>query len=238
MIFIRSTLFNMALIGITLVLGILGLPLLAVPRVWTCRLRDLWIALLLLSLRVIVGTTYRVEGLQNVPAGRFIIACKHQSAWETLAIHQIFPDPSIVFKRELLWLPLLGWYIRKVGMIAIDRGAGSAAIRTMLETARRWSTAGRPVLIFPQGTRVAWGENVPYHPGVYALYRALDIPVISVALNSGRFWPRQGYLKRPGLITVRILPAIPQGLDRRDFMARLETGIETATALLGPTPPT
>jgi 1-acyl-sn-glycerol-3-phosphate acyltransferase len=229
MIFIRSTLFNIALILVTLVLGILGLPLVLGPRRWVCGLRDFWIRLVLVLLRWTVGLSHRVEGLENLPKGLFMVASKHQSAWETLALHMIFADPSIVLKRELLNLPVLGFYISKIGMVPIDRGAGSSALKYMIAQARKASGAGRPILIFPQGTRVAPGSEAPYHSGVFALYRALDCPVVPVALNSGTFWSRQAFFKRPGTITVRILPAIRRGVDRKTFMKDLEVTIESAT---------
>lgn len=229
MILIRSTAFNIALILVTLVLGILGLPLVFGPRRWVCGLRDFWIRLLLKLLKLTVGLSHRVEGAENLPKGPFMVAAKHQSAWETLALHTIFADPSIVLKRELLKLPVLGFYISKVGMVPIDRGAGGSALKYMITEARRASGDGRPILIFPQGTRVAPGADAPYHSGVFALYRALDCPVVPVALNSGSFWSRQAFFKRPGTITVRILPTMPRGMDRKTFMKDLETTIETAT---------
>ncbi|MBL6598104.1 MAG: 1-acyl-sn-glycerol-3-phosphate acyltransferase [Alphaproteobacteria bacterium] len=229
MIVIRSTIFNIALVLVTLVLGILGLPLVLGPRRWICGLRDFWIRLVLWLLKVTVGLSHRVEGLEHLPKGAFMVASKHQSAWETLALHTIFQDPSIVLKQELLKLPVLGFYISKVGMVPIDRGAGGAALKSMMAAARKASGDGRPVLIFPQGTRVAPGDDAPYHSGVFALYRALNCPVVPVALNSGTFWSRQAFFKRPGVITVRILPTLPRGMDRKTFMHDLETTIETET---------
>ncbi len=230
MILLRSALFNLLLVSTTAILGVLGLPLLALDRRHVCRLRDAWIRLELALLRATAGLEHRVEGVEHLPAdGRCLVASKHQSAWETLALHTLFPDPAIVLKRELLRLPLLGWYFRKVGMVPIDRSAGAAALRRMTAEARRLSAAGRPIAIYPQGTRVAPGADAPYRPGVYALYRALGVPAVPVALDSGRFWPRLSFAKRPGTITVRILPPIPPGLDRRAFMARLEDAIETAS---------
>ena len=234
MIAIRSTLFNVVLILVTLVLGILGLPLVFGPRRWVCWLRDFWIRFVLVLLKLIVGLEHRIDGLENLPRGRFMVASKHQSAWETLALHTIFPDPSIVLKRELLKLPVLGWYIGKVGMVPIDRGGGGGALKSMIIAARKCSGDGRPIVIFPQGTRVAPGDTRPYHSGVYALYRALAISVVPVALNSGLYWSRQAFTKRPGIIAVRILPAIPPGLDRKTFMKALEAAIETATRALEP----
>jgi 1-acyl-sn-glycerol-3-phosphate acyltransferase len=232
MIVVRSTIFNIALVLVTLVLGILGLPLVLGPRRWICWLRDFWIRLVLWLLRVTVGLSHRVEGMENLPKGAFMIAAKHQSAWETLALHTVFQDPSIVLKQELLKLPVLGFYISKVGMVPIDRGAGGAALKSMMAAARKASGDGRPVLIFPQGTRVVPGAEAPYHSGVFALYRALNCPVVPVALNSGRFWSRQAFFKRPGVITVRILPAMPRGMDRKTFMHELENTIETATRVI------
>jgi 1-acyl-sn-glycerol-3-phosphate acyltransferase len=229
MIVIRSTIFNIALVLVTLVLGILGLPLVLGPRRWICGLRDFWIRLVLWLLKVTVGLSHRFEGLEHLPKGAFMVASKHQSAWETLALHTIFQDPSIVLKQELLKLPVLGFYISKVGMVPIDRGAGGAALKSMMAAARKASGDGRPVLIFPQGTRVAPGDDAPYHSGVFALYRALNCPVVPVALNSGTFWSRQAFFKRPGVITVRILPTLPRGMDRKTFMHDLETTIETET---------
>ena len=232
MILIRSTLFNTALFTVTLVLGVLGLPLLFGPRRWICALREFWISLVLILLRWTVGLRHVVEGAENIPKGPYMVAAKHQSAWETLALHTVFRDPAIVLKRELLKLPILGLYIGKVGMVPIDRSAGSSALKSMMGAARKWSSENRPILIFPQGTRIAPGEKGPYHSGVFALYRALNIPVVPVALDSGRFWSRQAFVKRPGVITVRILPVIPRGLDRKMFMAELENRIETESDAL------
>jgi 1-acyl-sn-glycerol-3-phosphate acyltransferase len=157
---------------------------------------------------------------------------KHQSAWDTLAVPVIFRDPVIVIKRELGWIPIYGWFARKAGMIPIDRGGGAQALKRMLAAAERAASQGRPILIFPEGTRTAVGERRPYHPGVAALYRQLGLPLVPVALDSGLFWGRREFLKRPGRITVEILPPIPPGRDRRAVIGELEQAIEGATARL------
>ena len=230
MILFRSIIFNLILVSTIIVTGILALPLLAGPRSWVCRVRDGWIKLVICSLESIVGLYHRVEGKENLPDGHFMIASKHQSAWETLALHLIFKDPAIVLKRELLRLPILGWFIAKVGMVPIDRSGGSSALKTMLATARKWSDSGRPIIIFPQGTRVAVGEDAKYHSGVYAVYKTLDLPLVPVALNSGIFWPRQAFVKSPGVITVKLLTPIQPRLGRSDFMKALKSSIEGASA--------
>ena len=143
MIIIRSVIFNFILIVTILLMGLLAFPLLIGSRKGVCWLRDRWVRFIILSLKLVVGLDYRVEGLENLPKGRFMVASKHQSAWETLALHLIFPDPSIVLKKELLKLPILGRFIEKVGMVPIDRSGRTSALKSMLFAARRWASIGR-----------------------------------------------------------------------------------------------
>ena len=232
MILIRSAIFNFILVLTILLMGLLAFPLLIGSRKWVCWLRDRWVKFILFSLKIVVGLDYRVEGLENLPKGRFMVASKHQSAWETLALHLIFPDPSIVLKKELLKLPILGRFIEKVGMVPIDRSGRASALKSMLIAARKWANIGRPIIIFPQGTRVTAGEKHNYHSGVFAVYRALKVPVVPVALNSGMFWSRKAFIKKPGIITVRVLSYIRPGMERKEFMEKLEDVIETETELL------
>lgn len=179
--------------------------------------------------RHLLGLDWRVVGRDHVPDGPFLLAAKHQSTWETLKIHLLFPEAAIVLKRELMWLPLWGWYAAKAGMIPIDRGGRAKALSGMVRAARQRLAEGRPVVIFPQGTRTAPGTHQPYHVGVAALYRELGVPVVPMAVNSGVFWGRRAFRKRPGTITVEFLPPIPPGLDRKTFLRRLETELEAAT---------
>ena len=130
-------------------------------------------------------------------------------------------------------MPFYGWYATRAGSIAIDRRGGAAALRGMVAAARRAATAGRPIVIFPEGTRTAPGQRLAYQPGVAALYQALDLPLVPAAVNSGLFWARRSFLKKPGRITLEFLDPIPPGLRRREVMAKLEECIETATAALG-----
>ena len=173
----------------------------------------------------------------NGTCGPAILAAKHQSAWDTIVFYRVLDaDPVYVLKRELTWIPILGWYLRRVGMVAVDRKGGAAALRRMTATAHAALAEGRRIVIFPEGTRTAPGARRPYHPGVAALYAATDVPVVPVALDSGRYWPRRGFLKRPGTITLRILPPLPPGLARKAFVAELEHRIEEACAALAGTP--
>ncbi len=179
--------------------------------------------------RRILRLDYRVVGRELVPEGPCIIAAKHQSAWETMKLHLLFDDPAIVLKRELMWIPIWGWYAAKADLIPVDRGARGRAITSMIEGARRMVAQRRKIVIFPQGTRVAPGAAAPYRIGIAALYEALQVPVVPMALNAGVFWPRRSLRKRAGTITVEFLPAIPPGLPRDEFLRRLEQELEAAS---------
>lgn len=229
---LRSALYVTGFFLWTVPLAFLYLPLLALPRRALLPFVRLWTRGVMALLRATVGISYRVEGLENLPARPFIVASKHQSAFETFAFPLIVPDPAFVLKRELTWLPFFGWYLAKSGVIAIDRSAGAKALKSMVKGAQDARDEGRAIIIYPEGTRKAPGAKPAYHTGVAMLYGSLGLPVVPVALNSGVFWGKRAFTKQAGQVVVRILPPIPPGLDRKAFMARLETDIETATAEL------
>jgi 1-acyl-sn-glycerol-3-phosphate acyltransferase len=228
----RATLFNLAFYLWTAGIGILGLPLLLAPRRWVMAFGTFWSAMTLRLLDWIVGLRHEVRGRENLPPGGCIVAMKHQSAWDTLALPVVIGDPATVLKRELMWIPLYGWYARRAGAIAVDRKAGAAALKRMVADAKTAAAMRRPIVIFPEGTRTAVGAPPDYQPGVAALYLQLGVPLVPVALNSGLFWGRRAFLKRPGRIVMEILPPIPPGLPRRQVMAELERRIEEKTAAL------
>ncbi len=230
---IRATAFNLAFYAWTALLAVAGLPFLpfwdeartrAYARFWERGIHRL--------LRWLVGLEHEVRGLHHLPAGPAILASKHQSAWETLAFHLIVPNLVVGLKRELLRIPLFGLYLRRAGSIAIERGSPQRAIRSLVEGAKRAVARGDHVLIFPEGTRRPPDAPPDYKPGVVALYRALGVPCVPVALNSGLFWGRRSWLKRPGRIVVEFLEPIPPGLDRTTFLRQLERRIEGATRRL------
>jgi 1-acyl-sn-glycerol-3-phosphate acyltransferase len=235
MIFIRSLLFNAAFYLWTSVMFLLSLPALLLPVGAVWGLGRVWVCGTVLLLRIFVGLTHEVRGLAHRLPGAALYAVKHQSAWDTLIFALLLDRPAIVLKRELLNLPLFGWYMRKCRMIPVDRKGRGAALKRMAADARNRASAGRPILIFPEGTRVAPGHRRPYQPGAAALYGALGLPVVPVALNSGLFWGRRSFHKLPGRIVVEFLPPIAPGLDRRIFMAELEAAIETAADRLAGT---
>jgi 1-acyl-sn-glycerol-3-phosphate acyltransferase len=228
----RALAFNLAFFAWTAILGALGLPFLLTPRALTMRFGRFWASSVLVLLRLIVGLGHEVRGLDRLPPGGCIIAMKHQSAWDTLILPVALGDPAIVLKRELLLVPFFGWYAARAGSIAIDRKAGAGALRRMLAKARPAAAAGRPIVIFPEGTRVAPGERKPYQPGAAALYQALALPLVPAAVNSGLYWGRRSFVKRPGRIILEFLDPIPPGRTRPRVMAELERRIETTTAAL------
>ncbi|KAA5804127.1 1-acyl-sn-glycerol-3-phosphate acyltransferase [Alkalicaulis satelles] len=218
--------------GLMAVLGVLFAPTLLGPREWTRAAFRVYLALVFAGLRVLCGVRYQVKGREFLPEGGALVASKHQSMFETLALWAILPDPAIILKKELSYLPFFGWYAMKLKNIKVDRAAGAKALRAMLKQARERAGEGRQVVIFPQGTRLAPGEHESYKPGVAGLYSAMGAPCIPVALNSGLYWPPRGFVRRPGTIIVEFLPAIEPGLAKDAFMAELETRIETASNAL------
>jgi 1-acyl-sn-glycerol-3-phosphate acyltransferase len=231
-IWLRSALFNVLFFVIyssAMVVSVLIFPLPAdrhIAFIRLCVRAVLWL------LRSIVGLDWELRGDAASFNGATIVASKHQSAWDTMIFYLIAPRPSYVLKRELLRIPLFGWALRRHATIAIDREGRAASMRHLLRSAGQAIASGRQVIIFPEGTRVAPGQTRAYHPGVAALYTHLKCPVVPVALNSGLFWGRRSFVKRPGRIIVEILPPIAPGLPRHDFAALLERRIESATRRL------
>ena len=230
LLILRSTLFLIWFAIVSAVMNVGSLPTLVLPRSAAMTAGNLWARLVLAGLRAIAGLGYEVRG-QEPANRRVLIAVKHFSMWDTLAFQAFFPDPAIVIKRELLWVPFYGWYCRKLRMIAIDRNGGAMAIRAMLTSAKAASAEGRPIVIFPEGTRRHPGDPPDYKSGVAALYAGLGVPCVPVALNSGLYWDGL-FLRRPGKVVLEYLEPIPPGLPRREFMALLESRIEEATARL------
>jgi 1-acyl-sn-glycerol-3-phosphate acyltransferase len=211
---------------------VVALPALALPYpvvrafIRSYARSSLWL------LKVVCGTGVEWRGLENIPKGPCIIACKHQSMWETFALYAALTDPTYVLKRELMWIPGFGWYAWKSGLIAVDRSGGLKTLTQMRGRAQQELDRGRQVVIFPEGTRREPGAEPSYKPGVVHLYAKLGVACVPLALNSGVFWPRRSFVRLPGTIVVEALQPIPPGLDNRAFLKRLENVLESATARL------
>jgi 1-acyl-sn-glycerol-3-phosphate acyltransferase len=223
--YLRSIAFDAAVVVWTLSFAP-TLPLLRVTNASSATVRrwsQLWANGIVLLLKYVIGLDYKEIGRENIPDGPCIIACNHQSLWETVVLCTIFPDASIVAKKELRKLPIVGWYLSKYPMILVDRSAGRQALRQMIEEAKRATAEGRKVLLFPQGTRQAIDEPPKYlWAGAAALYSSLNVPMLPAAHNSGLFWGKKSLVMDKGSVTVSYLPVIPPGLDRSEFQEKAE----------------
>ena len=198
---------------------------------WT---NNLWVAGVFWLCDHVLGLHYEIKGLENLPKENYFVVSKHQSAWETMIYHHLIPDVAYVLKKELMWLPLFGWFMKRLGMIPISRNKKTAMqdLKFMLEASDVAVQKNQVIVIFPEGTRSQPGMPGHYHSGAALIYSHLNIPVVPVALNSGLFWPRKGFIKKPGLITIEFLKAIEPGLPKKEFMAKLERDIEDASLKL------
>lgn len=228
-LWLRSLVFNAVLFTTMTLILITYLPLLAGPPKVLRRAVRAWVKLVDASLRGIIGLSWRIEGREHMPVAPAILACKHQSTWETFFFFLLFPEASYVLKKELLSIPLWGWYAQRSGVVVVDRSAGARALKRMISDGRRLVAAGRTLVVFPEGTRTQPGARPPLMPGVAALASRLDAPVVPVALNSGVFWGRRAFLKYPGTITVRFLPHLPDDLPKPQFLSELQDRIDDAS---------
>ncbi len=229
---IRSILYNVYFFGGTALFVVAMLPLMLGPRVWM-QSAVAWLARSqAFGARWLVGLEFEVRGRENIPQGAAIFASKHQSAWDTSFFYIQCPDPAYVLKRELLKIPLWGWYTQKCQAITVDRSGGASALKGLVRDVQERLADGRQVIVFPEGSRAAPGHRSPFHPGIAAIYARTEAPVVPVALNSGLFWGRRSFLKQRGVIIVEFLPPVPPGLKRRDFMNELSRRIGDATERL------
>lgn len=222
MFLIGSAIFNLFLVCSGVVGGLWGHVLVRTAPDRLLPYGQAWSRVLLGALRLFCGIDVVVEGIANLPPGGVIIAAQHQSAFDTLVWFTLLDQPSYVLKQELTKLPILGPLLIPAGQIALDRTGGAKALRALTGQVKRAGAAGRQIVIFPEGTRVAPGQRVALQPGIVALARATHLPIIPVATNSGRCWGRNAFRKRPGTINIRVFPALPDGLDRPALLAALE----------------
>lgn len=225
--FLRSAVYNVFYLAWTLPLMALFAPALLLPQamLWPCI--RFWIGGLVVGARLICGIRFEVRG--EVPRSPVLIVSRHESALDIYLLVTILGRPAFVMKRSLLFLPLFGVYLQRAGNVAIDRARGTQAIKRMLRGAGRVIAQGRPVVVFPQGTRVVHGVRGIYQPGAAMLYSQLGVPAVPVRVNTGAFWPRARFRKRPGVAVVEFLaPIAPGELPAREFVKEVERRIETS----------
>ncbi len=231
-VFARARLFNALFYVNMIVRMIVALPTIMLPHVFLLGILRGYARSSLWLLHAICGVEVEWRGREKLPPGAYLVACKHQSLWETFALFALLPDPTYILKRELMWIPLFGWLARKAGMIPVDRRAHANALARMTAATRKEIARSRQIVIFPEGTRRPPGAKPRYLPGVAFLYAETGLPCVPMALNSGLFWPRRSLRRHPGTVLLEVLDPIPPGLDRREFMARLQDVLERASARL------
>ncbi len=234
--FIRSTLFNILLYGVTALMCIACLPGLLLPKKQAMAIVALFVNTVHILEKYILGLDYEVRGMEHLPKeGAYIVAAKHMSPYETFKLNILFDDPAIVLKRELLRIPLWGAFLAKIDPIAIDRSAGKQAMQQIIDGALHVKAQGRPMVIFPQGTRV-WPHETPkdkpYKAGIARMQEATELPIIPLALNTGAFWPRHSWIKKPGKVVFEFLPPIMPGKSTAALLAALEETLETHSLAL------
>ncbi|WP_279481877.1 lysophospholipid acyltransferase family protein [Aureimonas sp. SK2] len=227
MILLRSVLFQVLFYTHLVGQLLLNLPFfffLSEERRW--RIVKGWARNSLWLLRNVAGTRSVIAKAETMPTGPAIVAAKHQSFWDVIALLLVVERPTFILKKELMGIPVFGWYARTMGMIPVDRSRRAAVLPSLVAGSRKAVAAGRQIVIYPEGTRSAPGTAPNYRPGIHYLYSELGLPVVPVALNSGLFWPRQAVRREPGTIRAEFLDAIPPGLEREPFISELRDRIE------------
>jgi 1-acyl-sn-glycerol-3-phosphate acyltransferase len=226
----RQIAFNIVFYGGTALYCMILTPLMLLPRpIFIIGLNSYFKSVHLVE-KYILGLDFCVKGQENIPkSGSFIVAAKHYSAYETMKLHLLLNDPAIIMKKELSYIPLWGWLAMKAKMIFIDRGAREVAIKSIVDGAKRIEQEGRPLAIFPQGTRVDIDDTPdkkPYKSGIIRMYEATQQPIVPLATNSGLFWKKNAFFKFQGLVTFEFLPPIPSGLPSSEALMALQNALE------------
>ncbi len=232
MVALRSLLYNFVFYVNLIGAMVVAMPTMLMGRKAVLGLAKYWGRSSLWLAKHICGLDVEYRGVSNIPSGAILIAPKHQSIWETFALLEFFDDFSFVLKRELTWIPFFGWYLIAAEQIAINRSKGSTAMQQVISAARGLFAAGRQLYIFPEGTRRPVAAPPAYKFGVAQVYAATGVRCLPVALNSGLFWPRRSFLRRPGVILVEFLPVIEPGMEARAFFAELTARLDAATQRL------
>lgn len=230
MIFIRSLLFNILFYGFTTLVCVFMAPVVLMPRKVILATTKFYVGSVAYLEKYVLNLTYEVRGIEHLPkSGTYIVAAKHQSAYETMKLHHLFGDPTIVLKESLTRIPIFGIFLKKLDVIAINRSNKEESMKSIIEGAKRMSKQDRPIVIFPQGTRVAVNKSTkqaPYKGGIVKMHAQTNLPIIPMALNSGLFWGRNSFIKRPGKVIFEFLPPIEAGLPDKKVLQALEHRLE------------
>ena len=236
MLALRSLLFLVFNVLTVVPFALLSVLILPLPLHWRYYLIIKWTALVVWGARFFCGIRWTMIGTENLPDGPCVLLSKHQSAWETMFIPSHMPrEVCFVYKRELHWVPFFGWGIASLKMIHIDRDRGRGAFESVVSQGTQRLAEGRWIIMFPEGTRVPVGERRPYKQGGTRLAARIGVPIVPIAHNAGHCWPRNSFIKKPGLVTVSIGPPIPtDGKSSDALIAEVERWIETEVGRLGP----
>ncbi|MCL2673449.1 MAG: 1-acyl-sn-glycerol-3-phosphate acyltransferase [Alphaproteobacteria bacterium] len=235
MLYFRSFVFTVLFFAWAAVASLVSVLLLPFPGRAMRWLARVWAKVVNILLRVVCGIKMQNQiNAALLPPRPYIMAVKHQSAWETMVMHLVAPKPATIVKKGLAQIPFFGWAVMRAGSIALDRGAGSKAMRHLLDQAQKRAKKKYTLVVYPEGTRTPYGKRVEsYQPGVALLYDKLRLPVVPIVLNSGKLWGKNSWIKRPGTITIKNLPPIMPGIEKREFMKRLNKEMEDGCEALG-----
>ncbi len=226
---IRSIIFYFLLYLWTLSLGIVCLPCLLLPSVYIKKIANVWITVILALLKYICNISYGIQGIENIPNHPIIVASKHQSTFETLLLFKLIKNSIFIHKKELFLIPIFGFYLKKSNMISINRLDGPNAIRKIMNYVKEKIIYGNSIIIFPEGTRKKPGDPPDYKSGIAGIYKESNAQVLPVAVNSGHYWPKHTFIKKPGKIIIKFLKPIPTKLEKKEFLERIESVIEEET---------
>jgi 1-acyl-sn-glycerol-3-phosphate acyltransferase len=235
MIIIRSIIFNILLVCWTLILGIVSMPILFMPKgnVLFTKIAKIWACIILKLLEFICQLKLEVRGRKNIPKNPYIIAAKHQSALDIIALIALLDVPKFIMKESLKYIPVIGIFSYKMGMIMINRAGGSKTIKIIIEKSKEILNKNDNILIFPEGTRTKIGEKVRYKSGIYAIYKEVKVKILPVALNTGLYWGRNSFIKYPGTFIIEFIPLIDLGLEKKEFEEILTDKIESTCEKIG-----
>ena len=226
---IRSILFYILITLWTIFLGIICLPYLLLPSFYLRKPVNIWINGIFKLLSITCNITYEITGKENIPDVPVIVASKHQSAFETLALFLHIENSIFIHKKQLFYIPIFGQYLQKLNMISINRSEGIKAMRKILNQAKFKISSGFSIIIFPEGTRTKPGEQASYKSGFVGIYNEVNSKILPVAVNSGLYWPKHTFIKTSGKIIIKILKPIPSNLQKNELLKELETVIEEET---------